>query len=116
MKIVSKDAPIAVGELSEMAEKMFGGLVKAVVDIKRGTMAVDAELHSDEENELLQTGSKQADLWGINLYPEFFASEDFVEYDSVINIRPVLGNRSRGVEDERLRDEIVRIVGDLVRA
>ena len=116
MRIVDKDHPVTVGELGEMAEKMFGGLVKAVVDVKRGIMAVDAELHADQEDELINAGSAQADLWGINLYPELFATEDLVEFDSVINIRPVMGNRSRYVEDERLRNEIARAVADLVRA
>lgn len=116
MRIIDKDDSLTIGELREMAERMFGGLVKAVVDVKRGIMAVDAELHADEESELLQAGSEQADVWGINLYPEFFATEDFVEFDSVINIRPVQGNRSRGVDDEVLRDEIVRVVSDKVKA
>jgi hypothetical protein len=116
MRIVGKDDPLTVGELSEMAEKMFGGLVKAVVDIKRQIMAVDADLHADQEGELISVGSTQADLWGINLYPDLFATEDFVEFDSVINIRPVMGNRSRHVEDERLRDQIIGIVGGLVVA
>ena len=116
MRIVDKDCPLTVGELSEMAEMMFGGLVKAVVDVKRGIMAVDAELHADEESELLQSGSEQADVWGINLYPEFFGTDDFIEFDSVINIRPVQGNRSRDIGDQRLRDEIARIAGDLVKA
>ncbi len=115
MRIVDEASPIAAGELSEMAERLFGGLVKAVVDVKRRIMVVDAELHADEESELLQAGSKQADLWGINLYPEFLGTEDFIEFDSVINIRPTQDNCSRGVENERLRNEIVRVVGDLVR-
>ena len=116
MRIVDKDDALTVGELTEMSEKMFGGLVKAVVDIKRQIMVVDADLHADQEQELLEAGSTQADLWGINLYPDLFATEDFVEFDSVINIRPVMGNRSRGVEDERLRNEIVSIVAGLVKA
>lgn len=116
MRIVNKDDPVTVGELTEMAERLFGGLVKAVVDIKRGIMAVDADLHADQEDELISAGSTQADLWGINLYPDLFATEDFVEFDSVINIRPVMGNRSRGVEDDPLRNEIVSIVAGLVKA
>ena len=116
MRTIKKGDPLTLSELTEMAEKMFGGLVKAVVDVKREIMVVDAELHADEENELLQSGSKQADVWGINLYPEFFGTDDFIEFDSVINIRPVQGNRSRDIEDQRLRDEIARIAGDLVKA
>jgi hypothetical protein len=116
MRIIDRDGPITVGELSEMAEHMYGGLVKAVVDVKRGLMAVDAELHADEEKELLEIDSKQADLWGINLYPELFETDDFVEFDSVINMRPMHGNRSRSVDDEQLRDEIIRTVSGMVRA
>ena len=53
-----------------MSAAMFGDMVKAVVDVRREMMAVDAELHSDEEAFLLEHGSAQEDLWGINLYPE----------------------------------------------
>ena len=96
-----------------MSSQMFGDLVKAVVDVKSGIMAVDAELHSDEEAFLLQGGSTQDDLWGINLYPAL-EGRDFVEFDSVINLRPSLGNRSRGIEDQAIRERILDVVGRLV--
>ena len=96
-----------------MSAAMFGDLVKAVVDVKREIMAVDAELHSDEEAFLLERGSAQEDLWGINLYPALSGS-DFVEFDSVINLRPSRGNRSRGVEDGAVRERILVIVGSIV--
>lgn len=84
-------------------------MVKAVVDVDREIMALDAELHSDLEANLLEDGSRQPHLWGINLYPEL-RSEDWIEFDSLINIRPAQQNRSRGVEDERLRQVIIHIV------
>ncbi len=92
---------------------MFGELVKAVVDVKLETMVVDAELHSDEEAFLLERGSRQADLWGINLYPDL-RDEAFVEFDSMINLRPSQGNRGRGIEDSLIRERIVLIVRALV--
>lgn len=107
MKIV-KDK-IFLDELKEMSAKMYGNLVKAVVDVEKEIMAVDAELHADEEKLLLENGSKQKDLWGINLYPEA-KGEEFLEFDSMINLRPAQGNRSRGVDDENLRERIRRIV------
>lgn len=116
MRSVDSDAPVTVSELSEMSERMFGGLVKAVVDVRRERMIVDAELHSDQEQELMENGSEQHDVWGINLYPELFGTEDFVEFDSMINIRPTEGNRSRGVEDQGLQVRIIQIVGKLVKA
>ncbi len=93
---------------------MFGDLVKAVVDVERAVMAVDAELHSDEEACLIESGSEQEDLWGINLYPELHDA-DFVEFDSMINLRPSRGNRSRGVEDPAIQQRILVIVGRLVQ-
>lgn len=107
MKII-KDS-LTLGELHEMAGHIFGNMVKAVADIDRGFLAVDAELHSDLEALLLQDGAKQGHLWGINLYPEVFGS-DFVEFDSMINLRPSQGNRSRGVENEALRTKILALV------
>lgn len=111
MKIITKT--LSMGELKKMAAATFGDMVKAVVDIERGLLAVDAELHSDLEAALLQDGSKQKNLWGINLYPET-PDEDFIEFDSMINVRPSQGNRSRGVEDEGLRGKIVEIVDQRV--
>ena len=113
MRKVNKEHKISVAELKNMADNMFGDLVKAVVDIKREVMMVDAELHADQEKALLETGSKQEDLWGINLYPDE-TGEDFIEFDSMINLRPSWGNRSRGVEDEHTRKEIIRIVNNIV--
>ena len=100
--------------LREMAARRFGDMVKAVVDVERGIMAVDAELHADEEDLLLETGSAQADLWGVNLYPDL-AGEDWIEFDSMINLRPSQGNRSRGVSDPETRRKITEIVLRLVR-
>src|SRR3989338_3394612 len=111
MKIISKT--LSIVELKEMAVATFGDMVKGVVDIERGLLAVDAELHSDLEAELLQDGSKQKNLWGINLYPGT-PEEDFIEFDSMINVRPSQGNRSRGVEDENLRKKITEIVSQRV--
>jgi hypothetical protein len=113
MLVVDADRRIRLAELSEMAEAMFGDLVKAVVDINKKTIVVDAELHADEEALLMEHGSHQDDLWGINLYPEL-EGDDFVEFDSMINLRPSQGNRSRGVEDPEIRERILSIVNELV--
>jgi hypothetical protein len=102
---------ISIPELQAMAGKIFGNLIKAVVDIQRKIIAIDAELHADEEALLLQDGSRQQDLWGINLYPEIDRqSSGFIEFDSMINLRPSQNNRSRGVEDLETRGKIIAIV------
>jgi hypothetical protein len=112
MEIVQDTIDLA--RLRGMAERRFGDMVKAVVDIDKGIMAIDAELHADEEELLLETGSGQANLWGINLYPDA-AEEDWIEFDSMINLRPSQGNRSRGVDDPDVRRRIREIVSRLVR-
>ena len=113
MKIIKEK--ISIPELDEMAQRMYGNLVKAVVDIRLEMMAVDAELHSDEEAALLDSGSRQEDLWGINIYPVLDRNgPDFIEFDSLINLRPSQNNRSRGVEDPAVREKITAIVKKLV--
>ncbi len=107
MKIL--DEPITVDELKRIALDTFGDLVKAVVDVRRGLVALDAELHSDLEALLIDDGSSQNDLWGINFYPDL-EGDDFVEFDSMINMRPSRGNLSRGVDDEAIRKGIIEIV------
>jgi hypothetical protein len=107
MKIIKK--ALLLDELKQMAIATFGNMVKAVVDVDRELVAVDAELHSDLEALLLEDGSKQKNLWGINFYPEM-QGDDFIEFDSMINMRPSQGNRSRGVENEEMRKKIVEIV------
>ena len=98
----------------KLADALFGNMVKAVVDIERGIIAVDAELHSDLEALLLQDRSEQKNLWGINLYPQM-RGDSFIEFDSMINMRPSQGNRSRGVDDQKIRERIVEIVAKMVK-
>ncbi len=111
MKIVDK---ISLAELKEMSEKMYDPMVKAVVDIRQKKLVVDAEMHVDEEQLLLENGSKQSDLWGINLYPAHFGGEGFIEYDSMINIRPRQDNPSRDVHSPETRKQIAAIVKEVV--
>ncbi|MFN8575137.1 MAG: DUF5674 family protein [Gemmatimonadaceae bacterium] len=99
--------------LADEAGRGFGDMIKAVVDVERNVMAIGAELHSDEEAALLDDGSLQANLWGINLYPAE-SGDDWLEFDSMINVRPAQGNRSRGVDDAGVRTAIRRVVGMLV--
>ena len=105
--------PISRSQLAAIAEAQFGDMVKAVVDVTREVMAIGADLHSDEEAALLDDGSRQADLWGINLYPEE-PGDGWIEFDSMINVRPSQENRSRDVEDAGRREAIRRVIQALV--
>jgi hypothetical protein len=107
--------PIKKSELLEIAKEKFGDIVKAVVDIEQEIMAVGGELHSDEEVLLAeQENSKRENMWGINLYPEI-SSADWLEFDSMINIKPNFGNRSRGVENSSTQEKIKKIIEELIK-
>ena len=114
MKIKIITTAITKEELLKLAREGFGDLVKAVVDINKEIMALNGELHADEEAKLLDSGSKQENLWGINLYPEK-TGEEFIEFDSVINLRPLQNNRSRGIEDPLIQNKIIEIAGRLIK-
>ena len=114
MPITVIEKKIDKSELVELAKERYGDLVKVVVDIKKVIMVAGAELHSDEEALLLEQGSHQADLWGINLYPDK-TGEEFIEFDSMINVRPSQGNRSRDVVDPQVRQKITEIINVLVQ-
>jgi len=111
MKIIREN--LTLNELKKMA-LMFGNMVKAVVDVDRELVAVEGELHSDLEALLLENGSKQKNLWGINLYPDS-QGEEFIEFDSMINMRPSQGNISRGVDDKKISEKIVEIVNRWIK-
>jgi hypothetical protein len=113
MKIVKEK--IEISELKEMSEKMFGNLVKAMVDIEKEIIAVDAPMHSDLLEFLIEKeNSDPINLWGINIYPEK-TGENFIEFDSIMNIKPAFENKSRGVENEEIRKKIIEIVKKLVK-
>lgn len=112
MKQVNKANPISKSELKKLADEQFAGeLVKAVVDIENEIMLIGGAMHADEEAELLQGGSAQKNLWGINLRP---SDVELIEFDSMINIRPSQNNRSRSVESEETQQLIKDIVNKLV--
>lgn len=107
--------PISRETLRKLAQNTFGDMIKCVADVKRGLLAVDADLHADLERLLLEDGSAQESLWGFNLWVEE-EGEDFIEFDSLINIRSWQGNPSRDVEDPEIREAIKAIVDKFITA
>ena len=105
--------PITRASLKDYAANTFGDMIKCVADIDKGLLAIDADLHADLERILLENGSQQASLWGFNLYPDE-AGDDFIEYDSLINIRSWQGNPSRSVLDQDVREKIMDIVDKFI--
>ncbi len=112
MKIL--ETIITIGELKQIAQNTFGDLVKAVVDIDRNLIAIDGELHSDLEALLLESGSKQNSLWGVNFYPDI-KDDDFIEFDTIINLRPSQGNMSRGIDSQDIQRKIISVIDKWVK-
>jgi len=88
---------------------MFGNLVKAVVDVEREVVALDAELHVDLAELLVTQGSTNKNLWGVNIYPDG-TGNDWLEFDSMVNLKPNLNNRTRGVDDPVIREKIIQVL------
>jgi hypothetical protein len=99
--------------LARLVQMYFGDMVKYVVDVERRVAAVGGELHADAEELLLESGSRQVDLWGANYYPGR-GRDSCVEYTALINIRPAQGNRSMLIQDAGIRDRVSEITFDLI--
>ncbi|MCU0653389.1 MAG: DUF5674 family protein [Candidatus Pacebacteria bacterium] len=113
IKIIKE--PIRRDELESFARAGFGDMVKAAVDVEQEIMAIGGELHMDELEELLEKeNSKHQNIWGINLYIEK-TGDDFIEFDSMVNLKPAFGNRTRGVDDPETREKISGIVNKLIK-
>ena len=110
--IVILERRIEAAELRRMVVR-FEDMVKYVVDVERGIIAIGGEMHSDAEAVLLEAGSQQADLWGANYYPGR-GREGCIEYTSLINIRPAAGNRGMELLDPALRARLQEITFALV--
>ncbi len=101
-------------ELRVLAREQYGDIIKAVVDVEQNIMGVGGELHVDIQSLLIEKEHSRGDTtWGINLYLDK-TGEDFIEFDSMVNLKPASGNRSRSVEDPVLRERIRAVVDTLV--
>ncbi|MEK7164400.1 MAG: DUF5674 family protein [Patescibacteria group bacterium] len=113
MEIIIIKDKISLERLRELALSTFGDMVKVVVDIERNLMAAGGEMHADCEQVLLDDGSEQKNLWGANIYPEKDKS-DWIEYTSLINIRPAVGNRSLEIQDQTIREKVKQVTESLI--
>lgn len=101
-------------DLKKIAEEWGSDFVKGVVDVEKGIMAIGGEFHADEETLLIEREeSERKNLWGVNLYPNR-SEEEWVGFDSLINIRPSQGNRSMNVDDRDTLEKIKKVIDALI--
>jgi hypothetical protein len=112
MKIINEPSVLQI--LWENRDVDFAELMKVVVDVERKLLAIDAEMHADLEELLLENGSEQKNLWGANVYPGKNI-EDRIEYTSFINIRPNQNNRSMEIVSESIKNTVKEIILQLLK-
>lgn len=103
-------ATISRDDLRVLAQAQYQDMVKAVVDVEQKIVGVGGEFHIDIQSLMVEQEQARGDTtWGINLYVNK-TGDDFIEFDSMINLKPLLGNRTRNVESEEIREQIKGIV------
>ena len=111
--IVIIDRRIERAELARLVGEYFGDMVKLVIDLGKGRIAVGGELHADAEQLLLESGSVQSDLWGANYYPGT-GRDDCIEFTALINIRPSRGNPGMEIQDPAVRERVRALTFSLI--
>lgn len=113
MKILIAREPIDEETLSALAKAWYGNLIKGVVDLNRGVVALGSEWHMDANVRLIEDGSLQENLWGFNIYPDEYG-DAAIEYNSLINIRPTQQNRSMEIESDTVRTNVRETVARII--
>ena len=96
-------------ELIELAKEFYVTMIKGVVDLEKEVVAFGGEYHIDSNNLLIENGSKQANLWGFNIFFDR-PNDSWIEYTSLINIRPQVGNVEMEVKDQSIRNKMKHII------
>ena len=99
--LIQKAAPQQINDMLEI----YPRLIKIAVDIRQKVLAGGGEMHADCERVLLDNGSEQDDIWGANWYP----SDQRIEFEALINIRPLLGNRGMLIQSQEIRSAVEAI-------
>ena len=105
--------PISIDEVEAIAQEFYRTMVKGVVDIEKEIIALGGEYHIDANNRLVEEGSLQPHIWGFNVHLDR-EGNDWIEYTSLINIRPAAGNRGMLIRDQELQKRVREIVERLI--
>ena len=109
MNIKIVENKISLQELRELAEEFYTIMIKGVVDIEKEIIAFGGEYHSDANKIIIENGSQQGNVWGFNVYFDK-PRDSWIEYTSLINIRPQAGNTEKEIQDGNLRDKMRTLI------
>ena len=104
---------ISKEELVQIAEEVFGNMVKVDIDIRREILTAGGEWHSEGDDILVKDGSSREDVWGVNFYP-WNKPEDRIEYNSLINIKPSLNHKDMEIRDKKIKEQTRKIIQELL--
>ncbi len=92
------------------AKQDYETYIKITIDIERKVVALGGEYHADAEKLLLDSGSKQDDIWGggINLNTKEF------EANAMVNIR-VGKNDTIEILDEKIKSVFLQIAKEVLK-
>ena len=104
---------ITRAEVKKIGGEWYPDMVKGVVDVKREVIALGGEYHMDANHVLLADGSEQRNVWGFNIYPDR-TDGGWIEFRSLINIRPAQGSRSMVLKDVVLCGQMRAVIEKLI--
>lgn len=113
MKITIVEEKISITELEEIAKEFYTPMIKGVVDIETRSIAFGGEYHIDANQKLIERNSKQKDIWGFNVYLNR-PRDVWVEYTSLINIRPGQDNFDMEVSSTQIREKMLQIINSKI--
>jgi hypothetical protein len=114
MEIKIVEDKINLEDLKRLAQTFYVSMIKGVVDIEKNIVAFGGEYHMDANVLLIENGSKQKDIWGFNLYFDK-PRENWIEYTSLVNIRPAVNNLDMEVQDEEIKERMREIINSKIK-
>jgi hypothetical protein len=92
--------------LKKFLDRPFKEVVKFVVDVEKGLIALGGELHSDAQELLIEQGSDGQNLWGGSIFLSENGKKTIIEYSALINIKPSQKNFSMDIKTQNIREKI----------
>ena len=113
MDIVVVGDKISLEELKKLAKVFYVSMIKGVVDIEKEIITFGGEYHMDANVKILENGSIQKDVWGFNIYFDK-PRDEWIEYTSLINIRPQQDSYSMEIYNEEIRNRMKEIINSKI--
>lgn len=103
--IITKSQPYTKEEIKKLRAQ-FDVYIKTVIDVGRKICSAGCDRHFESERALLDSGSKQSELWGGGIDLE----TRIIDNNSFINIRPADGNTSNEIQDPSIRKQFEQLM------